>query len=166
MFLTLNRPKLTIAYLLILFTVLASSCSEQSRTFVRNYPKTRAFVYKNSIDLGGNLSKDEKKRLLYQLPNYWDDSLKVRKVQMAGLFYKIMNPPIFDSSNFYRSAKSMNEFLNSQGYYYANLSYNYSIDTVNSQIRAHAKMQIDPGINIFSSKFIITISPIQVYQPV
>ncbi len=148
MFLTFIRPKLTIVYLLILFTVLVSSCSEQSRTSVRNYPKNRAFVYENSIDLGGDLSKDEKKRLLYQLPNYWDDSLKVRKVQMAGLFYKIKNPPIFDSGNFYHSAKSMNEFLNSQGYYYANLNYNYIIDTVKDQIRAHVKMQIEPGKSI------------------
>lgn len=148
MFLTFIRPKLTIVYLLILFTVLISSCSEKSRTFVRNYPKNRAFVYENSIDLRGNLFKDEKKRLLNQLPNYWDDSLKVRKIQIAGLFYKIKNPPVFDSANFYHSVKSMNEFLNSQGYYYANLSYNFLIDTVKDQIRSHVTMKIDPGKNI------------------
>jgi len=148
MFLTFSRPKLTIVYLLILFTVIISSCSEQSRTSVRNYPKNRVFVYENSIDLGGDLSKDEKKRLLSQLPNYWADSLKVRKVQKAGLFFTIKSPPIFDTSNFYPSLKSMNEFLNSQGYYYASLKYTYLIDTIKDQIRARIKMKIDPGKNI------------------
>ena len=148
MFLTFNRPKLTIVYLLILITVIVSSCSEQSRTSVRDYPINKAFVYENSIILGGDLSKDEKKRLLNQLPNYWNDSLKIRKVQKAGLFYTIKSPPVFDSTNFYPSVKFMNEYLNSQGYYYASFNHNYFIDTIKDQIRSHITMKIDPGKNI------------------
>ncbi len=148
MFLTFIRPKLTIVYLLLLFTVIMSSCSEKSRTSVRNYPKNRAFVYENSIQLGGNISKDEKKRLLSQLPNYWSDSLKVRKVQFAGLFYTIKTPPIFDSANFYPSVKFMNEYLNSQGYYYANFDHSFFIDTIKDQIRSHISMKINSGKNV------------------
>jgi hypothetical protein len=73
----------------MLLSVLASSCAEQKRTFVKNFPINRAFVYENKINITGNLDKDEKKRLINQLDIYWDDSLKVKKAQIFGFFYKI-----------------------------------------------------------------------------
>ncbi|KAF0243141.1 MAG: surface antigen [Chitinophagaceae bacterium] len=146
--LTLNRPIKNIVFLLLLIMVIASACSEQNRTFVRNYPKGRAFVYQNKINLIGNISKDEKKRLLYQLDNYWDDSLKVRKVQIIGFFYKIKRPAAFDSTKFNQTINQMNAYLNSQGYYYATLKNQYHIDTVKDQIRTYINMDIVTGQNI------------------
>ncbi|MFN3299438.1 MAG: BamA/TamA family outer membrane protein [Sediminibacterium sp.] len=128
--------------------ILLFSCSEQKRTWVRNYPKNTPFVYNNQISLHGNFTKDEKKRLLSDLQNYWDDSLKVPKQQQFGLFYKIKNPAVFDSSNIDRSALFMNSYLNAQGYYYSILTNRFTIDTVKDQIRTSVYMDIDAGKNI------------------
>ena len=135
---------------LSLFTalIMLSSCSEQKRTWVRNYPKNTPFVYNNQISLHGNFTKDEKKRLLSDLQNYWDDSLKVPKQQQFGLFYKIKNPAVFDSTNISRSALFMNSYLNAQGYYYSILTNGFKMDTVKDQIRASVFMDIDAGKNI------------------
>jgi hypothetical protein len=133
---------------LLTVLMILSSCSEQKRTWVRNYPKNTPFVYNNQITLHGNFTKDEKKRLLSDLQNYWDDSLKVPKQQQFGLFYKIKNPAVFDSTNIDRSALFMNSYLNAQGYYYSVLTNNYTIDTVKDQIRASVFMDIDAGKNI------------------
>ena len=133
---------------LLIVLMILSSCSEQKRTWVRNYPKNTPFVYNNQITLHGNFTKDEKKRLLSDLQNYWDDSLKVPKQQQFGLFYKIKNPAVFDSTNIDRSALFMNSYLNAQGYYYSVLTNNYTIDTVKDQIRASVFMDIDAGKNI------------------
>ncbi len=134
----------------IVFTLLAvmSSCSVSKRTWVRNYPLTKAFVYDNKVTLKGNLTKDEKIRLTTELDNYWDDSLKVRRIQQFGVIYKIKNPPVFDSMNIGRSINSMNAYLNSQGYYYAGFSDSLRIDTVKDQIRASIAMTIAVGKNI------------------
>ncbi len=147
MYLTFKRLMVNIVCLLLV-AVMVTSCSEQKRTFVRNYPPNRAFVYQNKIDLTGTLSKDEKKRLLNQLDNYWDDSMKVRKVQLFGFFYKIKSPAVFDSTKFDRSINFMNAYLNSQGYYYASFQDEFHKDTVKDQIRTFINMQINPGKNI------------------
>lgn len=128
--------------------VLFSSCSVLNFTSVKNHPVNKAFVYDNKIDLTGNISKDEKKRLSEELANYWDDSLKVPKIQQFGIFYKIKNPPVFDSANINRSVSLMNAFLNSQGYYYATFADSIRIDTVKDQIRAKVSMAIQAGKNI------------------
>jgi outer membrane protein insertion porin family len=143
MYLTFQRPMLNIVSCLLLFTVLVSSCSEQSRTSVKNYPISRPFVYQNKIELLNNLPKDEKKRLLNQLDNYWDDSLKVKKVQIAGLFYKIKDPAVFDSTKFNSTIHFMNQYLNSQGYYYAQFSNSFRIDTIKDQLRAYTTISIN-----------------------
>lgn len=133
-----------------LFMLLAimSSCSVSKRTWVRNFPVNKPFVYDNKVTLKGNLTKDEKKRLTAELDNYWDDSLKVRRIQQFGIIYKIKNPPVFDSVNISRSISSMNAYLNSQGYYYASFADSVRIDTVKDQIRTTIAMNITAGKNI------------------
>jgi len=135
-------------YLFFMLLAIMSSCSVLTKTTVSNPPVNKAFVYDNKITLKGNLTKDEKIRLTTELDNYWDDSLKVRKIQRFGFFYTIKNPPVFDSLNIFRSIKSMNAYLNSQGYYYANFADSVRIDTVKEQIRASIGMTIDAGKNI------------------
>lgn len=148
MYLTLKRLLVNYFCWIILLSVLMPSCAEQKRTFVKNFPLNRAFVYENKINLKGNLSKDEKKRLTNQLDIYWDDSLKVKKARVFGFFYKISFPSIFDSSKFNKSISNMSAFLNAQGYYYPSFNTAYSIDTAKNQIRAHILMNIDVGKSV------------------
>ena len=122
------------------FALLFESC-----TIVRNYPKNKPFVYLNKVKVEGNVSKDEKKRLTEELNNYWDDSMKANRVQQLGFIYKIKNPPIFDSSNLYRSRGFMNAYLNSQGYYRSNFYPSYRFDTSGSKIKATIAFRIAIG---------------------
>lgn len=138
------RSFLCFSLLLVLF----SSCSIVNFTTVKNPPVNKAFVFDNKIELRGNISKDEKKRLSEELVNYWDDSLKVPRIQQFGVFYKIKNPPVFDSANITRTVALMNAYLNSQGYYYATYADSVKIDTVKEQVRAKINMSIQVGKNI------------------
>ncbi|MEK7198461.1 MAG: BamA/TamA family outer membrane protein, partial [Bacteroidota bacterium] len=146
----LTRLKVNFFSLTVLSLLLAmiSSCSVSKRTFIKNHPVNRAFVYDNKLTLKGDLSKDEKIRLTNDLGKYWDDSLQVRRIQQFGLFYKIKNPPVFDSGNIARSINFMNAYLNSQGYYYAGFTDSVRIDTVKDQLRATVGMNITVGKNI------------------
>jgi hypothetical protein len=132
----------------LLLLAMFSSCSVIQKTVVKDYPHNKAFVYDTKISLQGNISKDEKIRLTNELDNYWDDSLKVRKVQQFLIRYKIKNPPVFDSNNITRSITFMNAYLNSQGYYYAGFLDSVRIDTAKDQYRANIKMAINIGKRI------------------
>lgn len=148
MYLTRLKVNFFSLTVLSLFLAMISSCSVSKRTFIRNHPVNRAFVYDNKLTLKGDLSKDEKIRLTNDLEKYWDDSLQVRRIQQFGLFYKIKNPPVFDSGNIARSVNFMNAYLNSQGYYYAGFTNSVRIDTVKDQLRATVGMNITVGRNI------------------
>lgn len=144
-----KRGSLTFIITAVLFTGLFSSCSQQQRIKVINYPENRPFVYSNKINILDTLPKDEKKRLISELQNYWEDSLQVRVVQKYGGFKNTLsNPPVFDSSNIPRSVNFMNAYLNSQGYFYTNLKDSVSIDTVKSQLRTNVFMNIAVGKKI------------------
>ncbi|MEI7628438.1 MAG: BamA/TamA family outer membrane protein [Bacteroidota bacterium] len=125
-----------------------ASCSEERRTSVKDYPVNTPFIYSNKVLVNGVSSKDEKKRLTLELDNYWDDSLKARKEQRVLFWYRIKNPPVFDSVNLSRSRNYMNAYLNSQGYYYSNIKDSTSIDSVGDQFRVHALMNVTTGKNI------------------
>jgi hypothetical protein len=151
---------------IILMVFLLASCAEEKRTFVKNAPVNKPFIFSTKITLTGNLTKDEKKHLTTDLENYWDDSLRVPEIQKFGILYTIKNPPVFDSINVLRTKKSMNNYLNSQGYYYAGFkdsipkfdtikgrlglfnSIFYPHKIVNDQIRASVFMTIATGKNI------------------
>ncbi len=124
------------------------SCSEERRTNVKDYPLNTAFIYSNKVVVHGASSKDEKKRLALDLDNYWDDSLKARKEQRVLFWYRINNPPTFDTVNVTRSRNFMTAYLNSQGYYYSNIKDSIRFDTIGNQIRVHALMNVTPGKNI------------------
>ena len=116
---------------------------------IKDYPINKPFIFNTNVSVNGNISKDEKKRLTSDLENYWDDSLKVPKLQKAVFWYSIKQPPVFDSVNISRSIKFMNSYLNSQGYYYADFRDSIlKYDTVHHQIRATVYMKVDIGKNI------------------
>lgn len=132
-----------------LLTGLFSSCSQQGRIKVMKYPQNRPFVYSNKINILDTVPKDEKKRLITELQNYWEDSLQVRIIQKyLGLRNLLISPPVFDSANLPRSTNFMNAYLNSQGYFYSRLKDSVSIDTFKTQLRTNVFMNITVGKNI------------------
>jgi len=145
-----KRGSLAFIITTTLLTGLLSSCSQQNRIKVINFPENRPFVYSNQINILDTLPKDEKKRLITELQNYWEDSLQVRVIQKyLGIFRnRLINPPVFDSSNIDRSINFMNAYLNSQGYFYSGLKDSVSIDTVKTELRASVFMNITVGKNI------------------
>ena len=153
MHLTFRKANILTYIYLSLLLAMIYSCSAVKRTSVKNPPPNKPFVFDNKITLKGNIAKDEKIRLTNELNNYWDDSLKVRKIQQFGFFYKIKNPAVFDSANINRSISFMNAYLNSQGYYYATFTDSVRIDSINNQLRATISMTANIGKNITIDSF-------------
>ncbi len=137
----------------------ASSCTEEKflffdRNHVIDHPKDTPFVYSTEVIIpSNNVSKAEKTNLLRSLPNYFDDSVRVRKEQRFGFFYRVKNPPLFDSSHLSHTINFMNGYLNSIGYYHTSFSDSFYIDTVlkkrkrspDMQKRVHVVFTVDPG---------------------
>ncbi len=137
---------LFVSLLLLLF----SACTNErhisyKRVKVIDYPADTPFVYNNKIVLQGKLSKDVTKNFTNTLPNYWDDSLQALKQQVVVIFYRIKNPPIFDSVNISKSVQFMRAYLKSQGYFYS--SFRDKIDTayVKGQRLVTVTMYVTPG---------------------
>ncbi|GEO09994.1 BamA/TamA family outer membrane protein [Segetibacter aerophilus] len=122
----------------VLVIMLLASC-----TVVKNYPANTPFVFKNKINVTGEISKDEKNRLQTELYNYWDDSLKVNSILQFGVRTVIKNPNVFDSADINRSVVFMNSFLTAQGYYNSLITPQTPIvDTVEDQYRTTVEMDI------------------------
>ena len=128
--------------------MLVSSCSVEKRTSISNPPLHKPFVYETKLNITGNITKDEKIRLTNELGNYWDDSIRVRKVSQLGVRTVIKNPAAYDTANLVRSMQYMNEYLNSQGYYYANFSPEIATEFIKNQERKKIALNIDLGKNI------------------
>lgn len=130
-------------FLLLLFVcglAFLTSCS------VKNYPPDTPFVYQNRINVKGNISKDDKKRLTAELGNYWDDSLKARWRNRFLVSRQLSNPPAFDSIRLQHTLSFMESYLRSQGYYHAVLHDSVPpFDTVGNQIRAKITININTG---------------------
>ncbi|MDB5232349.1 MAG: surface antigen [Chitinophagaceae bacterium] len=149
-------------FVLLVWVCLLTSCTEErflffNRTSVKNAPADTPFVYKNTIVVEGDLSKDEKKRLSTELENYWDDSLRSRRQQRL-FFYRIANPPVLDTANIPRTVSFMNGFLRSQGYYYALFRDSIRIDSLNNQQRASVIMYVNPGKPMIIDSFTYAIA--------
>ncbi len=132
-------------YWFLLFVFLFASC-----TVVKNYPANKPFVFANKINLKGDVSKDEKKRLQLELMNYWDDSTKVNSVLTYGIRTVIKNPPAYDSTSVSKSVLFMSSYLISQGYYNADIiADSIKIDSAKSdQERATVQVSIDLHKNV------------------
>lgn len=128
--------------------MLVSSCSVEQRTTISNPPFHKPFVYETKLNINGNITKDEKIRLTNDLGNYWDDSIRVRKVSQLGVRYVIKNPAAYDTANLERSIQFMNEYLNSQGYYSANYAPEITTEFYKNQERKKIALSINLGKNI------------------
>lgn len=138
-----NTIRPTKLYFLFIAVTFISSCIS-----VKNYPAKKPFVFDNKVVIKNDINKDQKKKLITELNNYWDDSMQVKKIAKLGVFNIIKNPPSYDESNFNRSINFMDNYLKSQGYYYAS----YEQDTINQikgdQYRVTPTVTIDLGKNI------------------
>jgi len=115
------------------------SCGKQE------YP-AKPFVYESKIVVQkGNTSKDERKRLELALQSYWDDSLVTRKLQQFGFFYRLRNPPVFDTAYVPRTKAMMTSYLKSQGYYYASMQSRYDTTVHKDQQRVKVTMEVNTG---------------------
>ncbi len=138
-----------VVLLLLLF---ATSCTEEklllvfNRNSVKNFPADTPFVYNTQIAVESkNVSGDEKQDLLKVLPTYLDDSLQALRAQRFGFFYRIKNPPIFDTSHINRSVSFMTGYLNSIGYYHTAFRDTFYVDTFRNQQRTYITLIVDPG---------------------
>ncbi|PZP38848.1 MAG: hypothetical protein DI598_20390, partial [Pseudopedobacter saltans] len=133
-------------YLLLIMGL--SACSVYDRTSVKNPPIDTAFVFDNKVEVDkDNLSKAEVTDLQESLGGYWSDSLNANKYRRYGFFYRINNPPIFDTTNISTTKNLMLGYMSSRGYFSAAASDTFYIDSLSKplQKRTFVTMKIDPG---------------------
>ena len=108
-----NRAKFVAGILLVTVSfMLFFSC-----TVPRKYPHGRPFVFAVNIKVEGNLLPADREDLATKLSNQLDDSIRVQEVSIAGIYNRVMTPPVFDSANLRRSIGFMVALLNASGYY-------------------------------------------------
>ena len=127
---------------LSLFSLLffLNSCADFKSAIVHNYPKEKAFLYNNKIILQDAPSKQEAKALEIALDNYWDDSIKVRKIRQYGFFNTIIKPQSYQPERMNRSIQYMTNFLGTEGYHHPVLTPAVTTDTVNKEWRTTLTM--------------------------
>ena len=84
---------------------------------VSGYQYGKPFVFSTKIKVEGNIPGSEKKDLSLRLANQLDDSLRLQETSIAGVYKKLVNPPVYDSANVRRSIGYMVALLNASGYY-------------------------------------------------
>jgi hypothetical protein len=115
--------KTSFHFLLILS--IFSSC-----TIIRKYQINKPFVYTNIINLNiNNVTPDEKVIINSRLKTQLDDSSKVKIKDVAFLLHYIDKPPLFDTISAQASADNMVSSMVFIGYYNANSSYKYFVDS-------------------------------------
>jgi hypothetical protein len=86
-------------------------------TVPRKYPLRQSFVFATRIKVEGNMLPAEKQDLSARLANQLDDSLRIQEISIAGVYRRIVSPPVFDTANVRRSIGFMVALLNSSGYF-------------------------------------------------
>jgi outer membrane protein insertion porin family len=86
-------------------------------TVPRKYPLRQSFVFATNIKVEASLSSADKQDLSARLANQLDDSLRVQVVSIAGVYRRVITPPVFDTANLRRSIGFMVALLNASGYY-------------------------------------------------
>ncbi len=130
---------------LSLFSLLffLNSCADFKRAVVHNYPKEKAFLYNNKIVIKDAPSRHSAKELSIALDNYWDDSLKVRKIRQYGFFNTIVKPQSYQPERMSRTIQYMANFLAKEGYHHPVLTPIVTTDTVKKEWRITLSMQVE-----------------------
>ena len=114
----LYRRQVTASFvnpIFVLTTVLLTTLF--SCTVPRKYQEGKPFVFSTTIRVEGNIPNSEKQDLTLKLSNQLDDSIRTQVVNIAGVYKRVMSPPVFDTANLRRSLGFMVALLNSSGYY-------------------------------------------------
>lgn len=129
---------------LSLFSLLffLNSCADFKSAFVHNYPKEKAFLYNNKIIVKDAASKHNAKEISIALDNYWDDSIKVRKIRQYGIFNTIIKPQSYQPERMSRTLQYMSNFLASEGYHHPVLTPIVTTDTVKNEWRTTVTMEV------------------------
>jgi outer membrane protein insertion porin family len=120
-----------------------NSCSDLKMAVVRNYPKETAFIYNNKIIVKDAPSKHNAKELSIVLDNYWDDSIKVRKIRQYGIFNTIIKPQAYQPERMNRTIQFMSNFLATEGYHHPVLTPIIKTDTVKKEWRTTITMEVE-----------------------
>ncbi len=147
-----TRLTITIFTCLAVLSVL-SSCNSKLLLKVKKFPKDKPFVYSNQINVVNNkLSKDSLTLLKAGLETQLDDSMRVIVRQRWLIFKRIENPPVFDTAYANQSARNMQIYLQTMGYYNGKVTIDtVYIDPVHKedperlQIRATTKFRVNTG---------------------
>ena len=94
----------------------------------------------------------DKQDLASRLANQLDDSLRVQVVSIAGVYRRVINPPVFDSLNVRRSIGFMVALLNASGYFTPTIKDTIRRDTIRfnrhpelDQYRVRIDFRVWPG---------------------
>ena len=120
-----------------------NGCADFKSAVVHNYPKEKAFLYNNKIILKDAPSRHSAKELIIALDNYWDDSIKVRKIRQYGFFNTIIKPQSYQPERMSRTIQYMENYLATEGYHHPILTPIVSTDTVKREWRTTLTMQIE-----------------------
>ncbi len=128
-------------YLLGLLFLL-NACADVKKALVHEYPKQSAFVFDNKIVIKGAENKNILHRLNNDLSNYWDDSLKAKRIRQFGIFSTLLQPVHFQPERLDRTIQYMQTYLATKGYHHPTLNPIVKGDTVKNEWRIHLTMEI------------------------
>jgi hypothetical protein len=147
-----RRRQFTSSFPTLVLLLLTLAGGLFSCTVPRHYQYGKPFVYKVSVKVDGSLRKDQKKDLAQKLSNQMDDSLRTQVISIAGIYDRVMNPPVFDTANIRRSIGFMVSLLNANGYYTPVIRDTIHRDTVRfrkhperNEYRVTINFTVDPG---------------------
>ena len=121
---------------------LLNGCAEFKKAIVHNYPQESTFVFSNRIQINDADNKLIEKQLVYELDNYWDDSLKAKHFRQFGVFNTLLDPVRYQPDRMPRTLNYMQAYLSTLGYNHAQLTPKVKIDTVKKEWRALLTMQV------------------------
>lgn len=153
-----TRAVITILVSFITMQVLVS-CSafkkptRRQYTKVKKYPRDQPFVYYNEIKVvNDKLSKEEKAVLSDGLRTQLDDSMHTVVKESYVFFKKLQSPAVYDTTYAISSARNMEIFLKTEGYYNGKVNYELlPYDTIHKdnpekkQIRVATKFIVNTG---------------------
>ena len=128
-------------YLLGLLFLL-NACADVKKALVHEYPKQSAFVFENKIIIKGAENKNILHSLNNDLSNYWDDSLKAKRIRQFGIFSTLVQPVRFQPERLDRTIQYMQTYLATKGYHHPTLTPIVKGDTVKNEWRIHLTMEI------------------------
>jgi hypothetical protein len=121
---------------------LINACTDIKKAVVHDYPKQKAFVFDNKIVIKDAENKKAFHDLSYNLDNYWDDSLKVKKVRQFGIFSTIVQPVLYQPERNERTIHYMQNYLASVGYNHPNLQLTEKVDSIHNEYRVSLQMSV------------------------